>query len=288
MWTPWRAPRRGGDDAADITRRFAALYSGTHDPADALFWLEHPDDEAPSGAASPTRPLVELRDALYRQDVTAADRRRYESAVAVADADRALAVAARDRSIAAATEERARRAQGERRLRVAALGSAALVFVGAVVVGGVVVGGVAVGSAGTGGGPTPSASASQWIGIDRFPDATSGTMTVRSSPTAAGEEGVASASSVSGVGIVQIQPEPVAGVKTITVAVTCAMPGTYSWIAAGVPNSNGISAALTRSGTRSCTGAASRVTKPLRGDLTLVQVTGPANEAFDASVEELR
>lgn len=60
-------------DARDGTRadarfldRFVAVYRGSFDPLDALFWLDHADEPAPSGAPSPWAAVASARRDLYR------------------------------------------------------------------------------------------------------------------------------------------------------------------------------------------------------------------------------
>ncbi|RFA18042.1 hypothetical protein [Subtercola boreus] len=43
----------------------AEAYAGRHDVGDALWWLEHPELDAPSGTASPLAPLAGLQRAAY-------------------------------------------------------------------------------------------------------------------------------------------------------------------------------------------------------------------------------
>jgi hypothetical protein len=305
MTRMWSRRRRSRDAATELARRFALEYRGEHDAADALYWLEHPDEKGPSGSPSPSRPLIELRRALYRPDVTAADHERYEAARALVDADFAVAAAARDGIVATMAAERARVA-GRQWPRVAAVATTAVV---------VVAGAVTLGSTATGSAPAPTPTASLWIGVDRFPlpaisdppdqggseqwtagsqqvtasaAGITGSMQVETDPVPKVFEGAASSTGASGYGILQLHPTPVSGVQRVTVAVTCASPGTYSWIAAGVPNGNGISGSVARSGKRSCAGSPSVVTEKTTGDPVLVQITGPSGAGFDAYAGEFR
>lgn len=73
-------------DAA-LLAEFAAVYRGPHDPRDAFAWLSDPSSIGPSGAPAPSARLVPLRERLYRPDVTAAERERFEQAAARMQAD---------------------------------------------------------------------------------------------------------------------------------------------------------------------------------------------------------
>lgn len=71
--------------------RFAARvrerYRGRHDPADAVWWLTHPDQPGPSGA----RPPAEQRDALARRAYSREGAADPSLARALADLDAAIA-----------------------------------------------------------------------------------------------------------------------------------------------------------------------------------------------------
>ena len=70
-----------------LLAEFAAVYRGPHDPRDAFAWLRDPSSTGPSGAPAPSARLVPLRERLYRPDVTAAERERFERASARVQAD---------------------------------------------------------------------------------------------------------------------------------------------------------------------------------------------------------
>lgn len=77
---------------------FTAAYRGRHEAGDALWWLEHPSTEGPSGAHSPTAELAPIRNAAYARGADAAAHEALERLEAQATADReatldALAVA---------------------------------------------------------------------------------------------------------------------------------------------------------------------------------------------------
>lgn len=48
--------------------RFRAAYRGQHASLDALWWLEHPGETAPSGAEAPEAALVPLHEAVFGRD----------------------------------------------------------------------------------------------------------------------------------------------------------------------------------------------------------------------------
>lgn len=50
---------------ANLLARFRQAYRGRHDPEDALFWLEHPDQRGPSGASPPGVAALTLRRQVY-------------------------------------------------------------------------------------------------------------------------------------------------------------------------------------------------------------------------------
>jgi hypothetical protein len=84
-------------------RRFAAAYRGDHDPADALWWLGHPLDPAPSGRASPRRSALALNATIYSRGADARTRERYTAALARIEADEQLARAALASAVPAAS-----------------------------------------------------------------------------------------------------------------------------------------------------------------------------------------
>ncbi len=53
-----------------VLTRFRDAYRGPHDPADALFWLDHPDQPGPSGAPPPGAAALALRRQVYGPDST--------------------------------------------------------------------------------------------------------------------------------------------------------------------------------------------------------------------------
>lgn len=73
------APGEADLDDPAFVQRFVAAYAGRHDALDALFWLRHPDSEAPSGAESPAAVLRTARAAVYRRDAGEDDRRRVQA-----------------------------------------------------------------------------------------------------------------------------------------------------------------------------------------------------------------
>ena len=61
-----------GRAGASLERRFALAYRGPHAPADALHWIEHPDDRGPTGAEPPRAAASALRRVAYGADPVAA------------------------------------------------------------------------------------------------------------------------------------------------------------------------------------------------------------------------
>jgi hypothetical protein len=79
---------------AGFCARVASRYAGEHDLLDALWWLDHPDDLAPSGAPSPRRLLSIARRSLYDRQPAPTDLERYTSAADRERSDRTVLVAA--------------------------------------------------------------------------------------------------------------------------------------------------------------------------------------------------
>jgi len=81
-----RGPDAGlyGQALADplFRARFEAAYTGDDDPLDALWWLDHPREAAPSGAAAPAARAAAARLALYGPGTEPAAVARYEQAAA--------------------------------------------------------------------------------------------------------------------------------------------------------------------------------------------------------------
>jgi hypothetical protein len=79
------------DDA--FRSRYRAAYGGEGDPLDALWWLEHPEERAPSGHPAPWAAARASRRRVYAPDCTDADlvaaRAAERRAVGVRDAARA-------------------------------------------------------------------------------------------------------------------------------------------------------------------------------------------------------
>lgn len=48
----------------DDSCRFAHRYRGRHAPEDALWWLDHPESDGPTGAAPPQRMFLDAADEL--------------------------------------------------------------------------------------------------------------------------------------------------------------------------------------------------------------------------------
>jgi hypothetical protein len=95
--------------------RVARRYGGRHDLLDALWWLDHPGQPGPSGAAPPLAALAGARRTLYARDTSPGAVARYTAAAAVEAADRSAlleAIAEAERSQAAAAA-----GQGDRRPR---------------------------------------------------------------------------------------------------------------------------------------------------------------------------
>jgi len=67
---------------------FTAAYAGRHEPADALWWLEHPTSAGPSGAHSPLAELAALKNAAFARGADAAAHESLARLEAEASADR--------------------------------------------------------------------------------------------------------------------------------------------------------------------------------------------------------
>ena len=67
---------------ARLRERFAASYSGSSDPADALHWTAALGETGPTGAVDPAVAVARLRARLYRVDVSDGDRRHHARAAA--------------------------------------------------------------------------------------------------------------------------------------------------------------------------------------------------------------
>src|SRR3954468_8953926 len=67
---------RASNDRAFLDR-FVRAYRGANDPLDALWWQEHPDEAAPSGAPAPALALADLRRAMYAPGADQAAAERY-------------------------------------------------------------------------------------------------------------------------------------------------------------------------------------------------------------------
>jgi hypothetical protein len=111
--------QRARQDAAFLAR-FTQAYRGSDDPLDALWWQEHPEDVAPSGAPSVSAAAAGLRRAVYapRSDPSASaryqrlqDRLERERAAV----QEALAVAAEPVSVPPPMEQAAVAAPGSLR-----------------------------------------------------------------------------------------------------------------------------------------------------------------------------
>jgi hypothetical protein len=76
-------------DAA-FRERVRLGYVGEHDVLDALWWLEHPDDAGPSGAAPPNRLLTIARRSLYGPRPTDSDHYALAALQEQADRERLL------------------------------------------------------------------------------------------------------------------------------------------------------------------------------------------------------
>jgi hypothetical protein len=70
-----------------ILRRFCAAYRGAHPPVDALWWLAHPCDPAPSGSPAPRRAILALQVALAGPNADAELRERHAAALKAIEED---------------------------------------------------------------------------------------------------------------------------------------------------------------------------------------------------------
>ena len=93
---------------------FVEHYTGVHDPLDALWWMTHPNDPAPSGRHSPLNELKPLEAVVYGvpSPATAAATEQLRRLVQTIESERAAtraalaaSLAAESRAIARATEQ---------------------------------------------------------------------------------------------------------------------------------------------------------------------------------------
>ncbi len=75
-------------------RRFEQAYAGADEPLDALWWLDRPLTDGPSGASAPAALAAEARRVLYGPGTDPAALAEYERAAAAAERSRAVALAA--------------------------------------------------------------------------------------------------------------------------------------------------------------------------------------------------